>query len=89
MSNRTNADFLQVLLGQVREDPFVDLVVAESRLVFFEAQAPQPDHHVHDGRAHNQGWPTSSAGEVSVSRVALGSQGFAKPAEVQMAMADL
>jgi hypothetical protein len=31
MTNRTNADFLQVLLGQVREDPFVDLVLAESR----------------------------------------------------------
>jgi hypothetical protein len=33
MTNRTNADFLQVLLGQIREDPFVDLVVAKSRLV--------------------------------------------------------
>src|SRR5277367_7162241 len=71
MTDRTNADFLQVLLGQVREDPFVDLVVAESRLVFFEAQAPQPDHHIHQG-AHNQGWRVSSAGEASVSRVALG-----------------
>jgi hypothetical protein len=81
MTNRTNADFLQVLLGQVREDPFVDLVVAESRLVFFEAKAPQPNHNVHEG-AHNQWRRTSSSGAARVSRVALGYQGFAKPAEV-------
>jgi hypothetical protein len=49
MTNGTNADFLQVLLGEVREDPLVNLIVAESRLVFLEAQAPQPDHNVHDG----------------------------------------
>jgi hypothetical protein len=47
MTNGTDADFLQVLLGQVWEDPLVNLVVAECRLVFFEAQAPQPDHDVH------------------------------------------
>ena len=29
--------------GEARENPLVDLVVAESRLVFFEAEAPQPD----------------------------------------------
>jgi hypothetical protein len=50
MANGTDADFLQVLLCQVREDPLVDFVVAECRLVFFETQAPQPDHDVHDGR---------------------------------------
>src|SRR6476469_3376415 len=44
-----------------REDPLVDLVVAECRLVFFETQAPQPDHNVHDG-AYNQRWRASSAG---------------------------
>ena len=48
ITNGTDADFLQVLLCQVREDPLVDLVVAECLLVFFEAQAPQPDNHVHD-----------------------------------------
>jgi hypothetical protein len=77
MTNRTNADFFQVLLGQVREDPFVDLVLAESRLVFFEAKAPQPDHHVHDG-AHNQRWRPSSSGEARVSRVALEFSGLRK-----------
>ena len=54
MTNGTDADFLQVLLGQVRKDPLVNLVVAEYRLVFFEAQAPQPDHDVH-GRAQISG----------------------------------
>jgi hypothetical protein len=39
MTNGTDADFLQVLLGEVREDPLVDLVVAECRLVLFEAKA--------------------------------------------------
>jgi rubredoxin len=58
MANGTDADFLQVLLCQVREDPLVDFVVAECRLVFFEAQAPQPDHDVHDGTP-NQGCPSS------------------------------
>src|SRR5580704_7362855 len=76
MTNRTNADFLQVLLGQVREDPFVDLVVAERRLVLREAEAPQPDN-VHDG-AHNQGWRASSAGAARVSRVVLGFSGLRK-----------
>ena len=58
MTNGTDADFLQVLLGEVREDPLVDLVVAECRLVLFEAKAPQPDHNVHKG-AHDQWWRTS------------------------------
>ena len=58
MANRADADFLQVLLGEVREDPLVDLVVAESRLVFFEAQAPQPDHDVHGGA------PQSAMGSI-------------------------
>ena len=48
MTNRTNADLLQVFLRQVRKDPFVDLVLAECRLVAFEAKAPQPISEVHD-----------------------------------------
>ena len=55
VTNRTHADFLcGVLLGQVREDPFVDLVVAESRLVFFEAKARSQTHDVHNS-APNSG----------------------------------
>src|SRR5262249_18736639 len=65
MTDGTDADFLQVLLCQVREDPLVDLVVAV--LVLFEAQAPRPDHHVHDG-AYNRGRRTASAGAKKLSR---------------------
>ena len=67
MTDRTNADFLQVLSSQARQDPFVDFVVAECRLVFFEAQAPQPDHNVHDGRLQS-GVRTSSSRPERVSR---------------------
>ena len=48
MPNRTDADFLQVLLRQARKDPFVNLVLAECRLILFEAEAPQPTSDVHD-----------------------------------------
>ena len=48
MTNRTDADFLQVLLGQAPQDPLVNLVLAEGDLILFEAQAPQPACHVHD-----------------------------------------
>jgi hypothetical protein len=36
MTNRTNADFLQVLLREARKDPFVYLILAECRLIAFE-----------------------------------------------------
>ncbi len=49
MTDRTNADFLQVLLREAREDPFVNLVLAEGPLVSFEAKAPQPKQDVHGG----------------------------------------
>ena len=44
---------------------------------YFEAQAPQPDHNVHDG-AYYRGRRTSSAGAARVSRVALGVHGLRK-----------
>src|SRR6478736_6186529 len=71
---------LQVLVRQAWENRLVYIIVAENRLVLPEAQAPQPDHNVHDG-AHNQWWRTSSAGEARVSSERWGSQGSAKPAE--------
>ena len=49
MTDRTNADFFQVLLRQARQDPLVYLVFAECGLVPFEAEAPQPSTEVHDG----------------------------------------
>ena len=57
---RRDAKLLQVLVRQARKDRLVYLILAECRLVLPEAQAPQPDHNVHDG-AHNQGWRASSA----------------------------
>ncbi len=40
--NDTDAQILEVLRRQVRQDRFVNLVPAEGRLVPFEAKAPQP-----------------------------------------------
>ena len=51
------------LVRQARENRLVYVILAEDRLVLTEAQAPQPDHNVHDGAgAHNRGWRTSSSG---------------------------
>ena len=77
MTNGTDADFLQVLRREARQDLFVNLVFAECGLVLPKTQAPQPDHNVHDG-AHNRWWRASSAGEARVSRVALGFSGLRK-----------
>ena len=76
----TSADapsLLQVLSRQIGQDRLIYLVLAEDRLVLAEAQASQPDHHVHDG-AHNQRWRPSSSGEARVSRVALEFSGLRK-----------
>jgi hypothetical protein len=43
-----NAKLLQVLGRQPREDRVVNIVLAEGRLVSFEAQAPQPLPEVHN-----------------------------------------
>jgi len=53
MTNRADAKFLQVLRRQVRENRLVYVILAECRFILPEAQAPQPDHNVHNG-AHNQ-----------------------------------
>ena len=60
MPNSGDAKLFQVLCRQARENPFVNLVLAEGRLVLFEAEAPQPDHEVHEGRP-TQGCRTSSS----------------------------
>ena len=49
MSKRRDAKLLQVLVRQARENRLVYVILAEDRLVLAEAQAPQPDHDVHDG----------------------------------------
>ena len=43
-----DAKLLQVLSRQVRQDRFVNLVLAEGPLVSFEAKAPQPGSEVHN-----------------------------------------
>jgi hypothetical protein len=40
------------LVPEAGKDRLVDVIVAEGRLIHPEAQAPQPDHNVHDG-AHS------------------------------------
>ena len=46
---RGDAKLLQVLVRQARKNRLVYLILAECRLILPEAQAPQPDHNVHDG----------------------------------------
>src|SRR6516165_11367820 len=49
VSKRRDAKLLQVLMRQARENRLVYVILAEDRLILPEAQAPQPDHNVHDG----------------------------------------
>ena len=42
MPDDTDAKILQVLRRKVRQDRLVNLVLAEYRLILFEAEAPQP-----------------------------------------------
>jgi hypothetical protein len=46
---RRDAKFLQVLSRQARKNRLVDLVLAECRLIPFEAKAPQPTPDVRGG----------------------------------------
>jgi hypothetical protein len=54
MPDNTDAQILQVVCHQGRQDRLVNLIFAECRLVPFEAKAPQPTPDVHH-RA--QLWP--------------------------------
>jgi hypothetical protein len=69
--------YLQVLVRQAWENRLVYVILAEDRLVFSEAQAPQPDHYVHDG-AYNRGRRISSSEAEKLSRVALSFSGLRK-----------
>src|SRR5262249_29178044 len=64
---RRYAKLLEVLRREVRQDRLVYLVLAEYRLILPEAQAPQPDHNVHDS-AQTQGCGPSLCGRGRVSR---------------------
>ena len=54
MSKRRDTKLLQVLVRQARENRLVYVILAENRLVLAEAQAPQPDHDVHDGAPYSR-----------------------------------
>ena len=75
--NRGDAKLLQGLVRQARKNRLVYVILAECRLVLPEAQAPQPDHDVHDG-AHNRGWCPSSSGADKLSREIVGFSGVHK-----------
>jgi len=47
MSDNTDAQILQVVCRQTRQDRLVDLIFAECRLILFETKAPQPTPDVH------------------------------------------
>jgi hypothetical protein len=47
--NRNDAKLLQRLVRQAGKNRLVYVILAECRLILPEAQAPQPDHNVHDG----------------------------------------
>ena len=48
MSDRHHAEVFEVLSCQLRQNCFVDRVLAERRPVLREAKAPQPTSEVHD-----------------------------------------
>ena len=49
VAQRGDAKLLEVFRREVRQDRLVYLILAECRLVLFEAQAPQPTPKVHGG----------------------------------------
>ena len=49
MPDDADAQILQVVRRQIRQDRVVYLVLAERSLILSKAKAPQPDHDVHDG----------------------------------------
>ena len=49
MSDKSDTKILQILGRQARQDRVVDLILAECRLILFEAKAPQPTSDVHGG----------------------------------------
>ena len=51
VSNSRHAQILEVVRRQLWQDGGVNFVLAEFRLVFVEAEAPQPPTDVHDGCA--------------------------------------
>jgi hypothetical protein len=68
MTNGTDADFLQVLLGEVREDPLVDLLSRNA--TSYSSRPMLRSQTTMSMTAPTIGVPTSSVGEARVSRAA-------------------
>ena len=81
MTNRANADFLQVLGREAWQDLFGNLVLAKCGFVLPKTEAPQPDHNVHDGACNRSGGH-HPLGQGGCPGWRWSSQGLAKPAEI-------
>jgi hypothetical protein len=79
---RSDAKLLEVLRRQAWQDRLVYRVFAGCRLIPPEAQAPQPDHNIHDGRPSIMGGTHHLLGKRGCPGWRWGSQDFAKPSEV-------
>ena len=84
MPQRYDAKLLEVLRREVRQDRLVYLILAERGLILSKAEAPQPDHDVHDGRAPQSWWQYHLLGREKVS---IAVWGLGKPAEVRSPLA--
>src|SRR5262249_47475032 len=71
-------------MRQAWENRLVYVILAKDRLVLREAQAPQPDHNVHEA-PRNQWSRTSSSGALTVSRVAFGCLALRKARDMRRA----
>ena len=68
-----DAKLLKGLVRQVRKDRLVYLVLAECSLILPVAQAPQPDHDVHDGAHRNVGNRHDIKLQILIRRIIKGS----------------
>src|SRR5260370_35296107 len=59
MSDSVDPQLFQVLRRQARQDRIVNRVLAECRLILFEAEAPQPTPDVHSGVLNSAGAQSS------------------------------
>src|SRR5260370_23042054 len=59
MSDSVDTQLFQVLRRQARQDRIVNRVLAECRLILFEAEAPQPTPDVHSGVLSSAGAQSS------------------------------
>jgi hypothetical protein len=82
MPDNTDAQILQVVCRQGRQDHLVDLIFAECRLISLEAKAPQPTPDVHHRALTLAGaYPTTKTTRCC-ARAASGQAAAAPPSSV-------